>query len=70
MLQTPEIPKQNWENYNNIRSADILRNLGWDTLEERRSKQLAISVFKSLNNLTLRVLKNPVMLISQDEGLL
>ena len=24
----------------NIRSADILRDLGWDTLEERHSKQL------------------------------
>ena len=35
----------------NIRSADILQDLGWDTLEQRRSKQLAISVFKSLNNL-------------------
>ena len=33
------------------RSADILQDQGWDTLEQRRSKQLAISVFKSLNNL-------------------
>ena len=35
----------------NTRSPDILQDLRWDTLEERRSKQLAISVFKSLNNL-------------------
>ena len=28
----------------NTRSADILQDLGWDTLEQRRSKQLAISV--------------------------
>ena len=33
------------------RSADILQDLGWDTLEHRRSKKLAISVFKYLNNL-------------------
>ena len=30
----------------------------WDTLEQRRSKQLAISVFKSLNNLCPESLKN------------
>ena len=35
----------------NTRSADILQDLGQDTLEQRRSKQLATSVFKSLNNL-------------------
>ena len=35
----------------NTRSADILQDLGWDTLEQRRSKQLAVSVFKYLNNL-------------------
>ena len=35
----------------NTRCADILQGLGWDTLEQRRSKQLAISVFKTLNNL-------------------
>ena len=34
---------------------DILQDLGWDTLEQRRSEQRAISVFKSLNNLYLRV---------------
>ena len=33
------------------RSADILQELGWDTLDQRHSKQLAISVFKYLNNL-------------------
>ena len=35
----------------NTRSADILQHLRWDTLEQRRSKQLATSVFKFLNNL-------------------
>ena len=35
----------------NTRSADILQDFRWDALEQRRSKQLAISVFKSLNNL-------------------
>ena len=35
----------------NRRSVDILRDLRWDPLEKRRSKQLAISVFKSLENL-------------------
>ena len=35
----------------NTRSADILQELGWDTLDQRHSKQLAISVFKYLNNL-------------------
>ena len=42
----------------NTRSADILQDLRWDTLEQRRSKQLAISVFKSLNNLYPESLKN------------
>ena len=37
---------------------DILRDLRWDSLEQRRSKQLAISVFKSLNNLYPESLKN------------
>ena len=40
------------------RSADILQDQGWDTLEQRRSKQLAISVFKPLNNLYPESLKN------------
>ena len=35
----------------NRRSGDILQDLRWDTLEQRRYKQLARSVFKSLNNL-------------------
>ena len=39
-------------------SVDILRDLRWDSLEQRRSKQLAISVFKSLNNLYPESLKN------------
>ena len=42
----------------NSRSVDILRDLRWDSLEQRRSKQLAISVFKSLNNLYPESLKN------------
>ena len=42
----------------NTRSADILQDLGWDTLEKRRSKQPAISVFKSLNNLYPESFKN------------
>ena len=42
----------------NTRSADILQNLVWDTLEQRRSKQLPISVFKYLNNLYPESLKN------------
>ena len=42
----------------NTRSADILQDLRWDTLEQRRSKQVAISVFKSLNNLYSKSLKN------------
>ena len=33
----------------NTRSADILQDLGWDTLEQRRSKQLAISGVHSYN---------------------
>ena len=37
---------------------DILRDLRWDSLEQRRSKQIAISVFKSLNNLYPKSLKN------------
>ena len=37
---------------------DILQDLRWDTLEKRRSKQLAISVFKSLNDFYRESLKN------------
>ena len=32
----------------NTKSADILQDIGWDTLDQRPSKQLTISVFKSL----------------------
>ena len=39
------------------RSVDIL-DLRWDTLEQRSAKQLAIIVFKSLNNLYPESLKN------------
>ena len=42
----------------NKRSADILQDLGWDSLKQRCSKQLAISVFKSLHNLYPKGLKN------------
>ena len=42
----------------NTRPADILQDLRWDTLEQRRPKQLAIIVFKSLNNLYPESLKN------------
>ena len=37
---------------------DVLRDLRWDPLELRRSKQLAIGVSKSLNNLYPESLKN------------
>ena len=39
------------------RSADILQDLGWDTLEQRRSKQPAISVFTTL---TLKNVFKPI----------
>ena len=42
----------------NTRSAAILQDLRWDTLEQRHSMQLTISVFKSLNNLYPESLKN------------
>ena len=45
-----------FSDYNTI-SADILQDLGWDTLEQRRSNQLAIIVFNSLNNLYHESLK-------------
>ena len=32
-----------------IRSANILQDLGWETLENRRSKLLAVSVYKCMN---------------------
>ena len=49
----------------NTRSADILQDLGWDSLEQRRSKQLAISVVKSLHNLYPEGLKNMFKLTSR-----
>ena len=54
--QTPEVAQQGrriitFSDYN-TRSADILQDLGWDTLEQRRSKQLAISVVKSFIGIT------------------
>ena len=33
------------------RSTDVLNDLGWETLEKRRAKQLAVCVYKSINNL-------------------
>ena len=36
----------------------ILQDMGWDTLDQRRFKQLARSFFKSLNNLYPESLKN------------
>ena len=34
-----------------VRSADILHSLGWETLDQRRAKQLATSIYKAVNNL-------------------
>ena len=34
----------------NIRSSTLLSDLGWDPLERRRSKKLAITLFKILHN--------------------
>ena len=42
----------------NTGSANILQDLGWDSVEQRLFKQLAISVFKSLHNLYPEGLKN------------
>ena len=39
----------------NTRSADILQDLGWDTLEQRHSKELAISVLNFRITFTPRV---------------
>ncbi len=36
----------------NVRSSILLGDLGWDCLERRRSKQLAINLFKALYNLS------------------
>ena len=36
----------------NVRSSALLGDLGWDSLERRRSKQLAVILFKALHNLS------------------
>ena len=36
----------------NVRSSTLLGDLGWDSLEGRRSKQLAVILFKALHNLS------------------
>ena len=36
-----------------VRSITNLENLGWDNLEQRRERQLAITMFNSLNQLAL-----------------
>ena len=36
----------------NLRSSTLLGDLGWDSLEQRRSKQLAIILFKTLHNIS------------------
>ena len=36
----------------NVRSSILLGDLGWDCLEQRCSKQLAINLFKALHNLS------------------
>ena len=62
MWQTPEITSGagriiTFSDYN-TRSVDKFQYFEWDTLEQRSSKWLAISVFKSLNNLYPEGLKN------------
>ena len=42
----------------NVRSSTLLGDLGWDSLEQRRSKQLAIILFKTLHNLSSTRLNN------------
>jgi len=42
----------------NIRSSTLLSDLGWDSLERRRSKQLATTLFKILHNLATTRLNN------------
>ena len=36
----------------NVRSSTLLGDLGWDSLERRRSKQRAIILFKAFHNLS------------------
>ena len=47
------------------RSTDILNDLGWETLEQRRAKQLAVGVYKSTINLSPVGLKSLFEPISQ-----
>ena len=47
------------------RSTDILNDLGWETLERRRAKQLAVCAYKSINNLFPVGLKSLFEPISQ-----
>ena len=42
----------------NVRSSTLLGDLGWNSLEQRRSKQLAIVLFKTLHNLSPTRLNN------------
>ena len=42
----------------NIRLSTLLRDLGWDSLERRRSQQLAIILFKIFHNLVPTRLKS------------
>ena len=42
----------------NIRSSTLLSDLGWDSLEQRRSKQLAVILFKIFHNLAPTRLNN------------
>ena len=43
----------------NITSSTLLSDLGWDSLERRRSKQLAIILYKILHNLSPTSSKQP-----------
>ena len=41
-----------------FRSSTLLGDLGWDSLEQRCSKQLAVILFKALHNLSLTCLNS------------
>ena len=47
------------------RSFDFLNDLGWETLGQGRKKQLAVCVYKAINNLVLVGLKSLFEPISQ-----
>ena len=47
------------------RSTDLFNDLGWETLEQRRAKQLAVCVYKSINYLFPAGLKSLFEPISQ-----